>query len=98
MKGNRAIITAVVVVVVLLLGWYLMRRSSSSGAVDLLTQFDQATKKPDSASFPVIEAKLGDETKKAIAPPGVAGTRLTWKIRVPDDGGLRVNLGLQPGG
>src|SRR3954447_1396370 len=98
MKGNRAIVTAVVVVVVLLLGWYLLRRSSNSWAIDLLAQFNQATKKPASATFPVIEAKLGDETKKAIAPPGLAGTRLTWKVRVPDDGGLRVNLGLQPGG
>jgi len=96
MKGNRAIVTAVVVVVVLLLGWYLMRRSSSSGAVDLLAQFDHAIKKPDGASFPVIDATLGNETKKAIAPPGVAGTRLTWKVRVPDDGCLRVNLGLKP--
>ena len=96
MKGNRAIVTAVVVVVVLLLGWCLLRRSGSSGAVDLLAQFDQATKKPESASFPIVDAKLGDETKKAIAPPGLAGTRLTWKVRVPDDGWLRVNLGLKP--
>jgi len=96
MKGNRAIVTAVLVVVVLLLGWYLIRRSSNSGAIDLLDRFDQATKKPDSATFPVIEATLGKETKKAIAPPGVAGTRLIWKVRVPDDGWLRVNLGLKP--
>jgi hypothetical protein len=96
MKGNRAIVAAVVVVVVLLLGWYLLRRSSSSGAIDLLARFDQATKRPESASFPVIDVTLGNETKKAIAPPGLAGTRVTWKVRVPDDGWLRVNLGLKP--
>ena len=26
----------------------------------------------------------------------MAGTRLIWKVRVPDDGWLRVNLGLKP--
>jgi hypothetical protein len=96
MKGNRAIVTAVVVVIVLILGWYLLRRSSSSGAVDLLAQFAQATKAPATENFPVVDATLGNETKKAIAPPGIAGTRLTWKVRVPDDGWLRVNLGLKP--
>jgi hypothetical protein len=95
MKGNRAIVTAVVVVLVLILGWYLLRRSGSAGTVDLLAQFDQATKKPSSDSFPIIEATLGNETKKAIAPPGGAGTRIIWKVRVPDDGWLRVNLGLK---
>ena len=96
MKGNRALVTAVVVVIVLVLGWYMMRRSGSAGAVDLLAQFDQATKKPESESFPVVEETLGSEKKKAVAPPGVAGTRLTFKVRVPDDGWLRVNLGLKP--
>jgi hypothetical protein len=96
MKGNRAIVTALVVVVVLLLGWYLVRRSSHSGAIDLVARFDKAAKRPESASFPVIEATLGNETKKAIAPPGGPGTRLTWKVRVPDDGWLRVSVGLKP--
>ena len=96
MKGNRAIVTAVVVVLVLGLGYYLLRRSGSAGAIDLLARFDQATKAPASGSFPVVDATLGNETKKAIAPPGGPGTRITWKIRVPDDGWLRVNLGLKP--
>ena len=96
MKGNRAVVTAVVVVLVLVVGWWLLRRSGSSGAVDLLTQFDQATKAPASEAFPIVEATLGGDTKRAIAPPGGAGTRITWKVRVPDDGWLRVNLGLKP--
>ena len=96
MRGNRAIVTAVVVVIVLVLGWYLLRRSGSPGALDLLAQFDQATKAPASEAFPIVEATLGTESKRAIAPPGVAGTRIIWKVRVPDDGWLRVNLGLKP--
>ncbi len=96
MRGNRTIVTAVVVVIVLVLGWYLLRRSGSPDTIDLLAQFDQATKAPQSETFPIVEAMLGSETKRAIAPPGVAGTRLIWKVRVPDDGWLRVNLGLKP--
>ena len=96
MKGNRAVVTAVVIVLVLVLGWYLFRRSSSAGAVDLLAQFDQATKAPADQPFPVAEVTLGSESKRAIAPPGLAGTRLIWKVRVPDDGWLRVNIGMRP--
>ncbi len=96
MKGNRAIVTVVVIVIVVVLGWYMFRRSSSAGAVDLLAQFDQAAKAPASESFPVIDATLAGDTKKAIAPPGGAGTRIIWKVRVPDGGWLRVNLGFKP--
>jgi hypothetical protein len=96
MKGNRTIVTAVVVVIVLVLGWYLLRRSGSPGALDLLAHFDEASKAPASETFPIIDATLGTETKRAIAPPGVVGTRIIWKVRIPDDGWLRVNLGLQP--
>lgn len=93
MKGNRAIVTAVVVVLVLILGWYLLRRSGNAGAIDLLTQFEQATKKPSPESFTLVDATLGNETKKAVAPAGVIGTRIIWKVRVPDDGWLHVNVG-----
>jgi hypothetical protein len=96
MKGNRAVVTAVVVVFVIILGWWLLRRSSSAGAVDLLAQFDQATKAPAGEPFPIVDATLGSETRKAIAPPAGPGTRIIWKVRVPDDGWLRVNLGLKP--
>ena len=95
MKGNRAIVTAVVVVLVLVLGWYMLRRSGSAGAINLVTQFDQAQKRPDPSKFTVEDVTLGSETKRAIAPPGGPGTRIIWKVRVPDDGWLRVNLGLK---
>lgn len=95
MKGNRAIVTAVVVVLVLILGWYMLRRSGSAGAINLLTQFDQAEKRPDPSKFTVEDVTLGSETKRAVAPPGGPGTRIIWKVRVPDDGWLRVNLGLK---
>ena len=68
MKGNRAIVTAVVVVVVLLLGWYLFGARAARGAIDLAGAVRSGHEEAGSASFPVIEATLGNETKKAIAP------------------------------
>jgi hypothetical protein len=96
MKGNRAVLTAVVVVLVVVLGAWLLRRSSSAGAVDLLAQFDTATKAPAAGSFPVIDATLAGQTMKAIAAPGGAGSRIIWHVRVPDNGWLRVHVGLRP--
>src|SRR4029078_8134916 len=95
MKGNRVIVTAVVVVLVLIVGWYMLRRSGSAGAINLLTQFDQAQKRPDPSKFTAEDVALGRETRRATAPPGGPGTRIVWKVRVPDDGWLRVNLGLK---
>lgn len=92
MKGNRAAITAVVVVIVLIAGWWMFRRAGSAGAVDLLTTFDTAQKRPSPEAFSVVDATLNGDTKKAIAAPGGAGSRLIWRVRVPDDGWLRVNL------
>ena len=96
MKGNRAVLTAVVVVVVLLAGWWLMRRGGGGQGMDLLTQYDAAEKRPDPALFSVSDVTLGDETRRAIAIAPTVGTRIIWKVRVPDDGWLRVSLGLKP--
>lgn len=95
MKANRAVLTAVVVVVVIVLGWWLFGRSSRAERVDLVDRFDQADKRPADA-FTVTEATLAGVTKRAIAvSPGV-GSRLTWKVRIPDDGWLWVSVGMQP--
>ena len=91
MKMNRAVLTAVVIVVVAAAGWYMFRRGSAD-RVDLLAQFDSAQK--DGAPFSVIDATLAGDTKRAIlAPPN---GRLTFKVRVPDDGWLKVSLGMKP--
>jgi hypothetical protein len=96
MNANRAVVTAVVVLLVVIAGWWMLRHSGTSGAVDLLAQFDAAETRPSGASFSVVDVTLAGETKKAIAPPPGAGTRIVWKVRVPDDGWLSVSLGLQP--
>ena len=93
MKSSRAALTAVVVVVVVLAGWWLFHRRTAEH-VDLITQFDQAAKNPSSGAFQVLDATLAGETKKAISTP--PNSRITFHVRVPDDGWLRVSLGMKP--
>jgi hypothetical protein len=96
MKGNRSLVIAVGVVAVLILGWWLFGRGSGVGVVDLLERFTAAEKRPDAGLFAVEDVTLNGETKKAIAVAPAVGTRLTFKIRIPDDGWLRVSVGLKP--
>ena len=91
MKGNRAVLTAVVVIVIVLAGWWLFRRGGAQ-QVDLLTRFDQAEKR--GGTFAVEDANLAGDQKKAIFTPG--NSRIIFKVRVPDDGWLKVSLGVKP--
>lgn len=94
MKGNRAVITAIVVVVLIGAGWWLFGRRSTASSVDLLETFPQAKKQPNESVFQVIDATLNGDTKRAIASDGA--TRITWRVRVPDDAWLRVDVGMKP--
>src|SRR3954471_16921077 len=91
MKSNRAVLTALVLVVVIAAGWWLFHRGSSA-QVDLLSQFDAAKKQ--GGDFTVVDASLAGDSKKAIAAP--PNGRLTFHVKVPDDGWLRVSLGMKP--
>jgi hypothetical protein len=94
MKGNRAVLTAVVILVLIVAGWWLFKRSNRGVAVDLLSTFDAAQKNPATGTFQLTEAELNGDKKRAIftVPP----TRITWKAHVPDDGWLKVDLGMKP--
>src|SRR6185503_1841164 len=92
MKSSRAALIAVIVVVIAIGAWFVLRKGGAEG-VDLLAHFDQA-KKQGSGAFTIVDATLGNETKKAIAAP--ANGRITFHVKVPDDGWLRVSLGLKP--
>lgn len=97
MKRNRAVVTAALVVVLLLVGWWLFKRSHPVAAAQLLDRFAQAKKQPDEASlYSVVDANLNGETKKALAIAPAIGTRVTFRVAVPDDGWLSVALGLKP--
>jgi hypothetical protein len=93
MKSSRAVVTAAVLVIVALAGWWVFHRRGAE-RVDLISLFDQAAKKPSPAMFQVVDATLAGETKKAIAAP--PSGRLTFHVRVPDDGWLRLSLGMKP--
>jgi hypothetical protein len=91
MKNSRAVLTAVVIIVVAAAGWWVFRRGGAE-RIDLLAQFDKAEKR--GGEFTVVDATLAGDTKKAIAAP--ADGRLIFRVRVPDDGWLKVSLGMKP--
>lgn len=96
MKGNRSIFIVVGVIVVLILGWWLLRRGGQGSAIDLVERFDAAEKRPDPGAFKVEDVTVNGDTKKSIAISPSVGTRLTFKTRIPDDGWLRVFMGMKP--
>jgi len=90
MKSSRAVLTAVVILIVAAAGWFVFRRGGAE-RIDLLAQYEQAQK---GAGFSLVDATLAGEAKKAIAAP--ANGRIIFRVRVPDDGWLRVSLGVKP--
>jgi hypothetical protein len=97
MKGNRSLFIVVGVVAVLIAGWWFFWRGGSSHAVSLIDRFDAADKRPKDPPglFAVEDVTIKGETKKAITIKPTVGTRLTFKTHVPDDGWLRVSVGLK---
>jgi hypothetical protein len=96
MKMNRAVLTAIVIVVVLIAGWWLFGRGRGGGHVSLIDRFAEAEKRPSPEQFTIVEETLAGEKQRAIAVSPAVGTRLTWKVRVPDDGWLWVSVGMRP--
>jgi hypothetical protein len=94
MKGNRAAIAVVVAVVFLVAGWMMFGSRNEAARIDLIEQLGGAVKQPAAVNFPVSDVTINGETHKAIeaTPP----TRLTWKVRIPDDAWLRVHVGMKP--
>ena len=92
MKGNRAVLTAIVILVIAVAGWWLFRRGGgerdrSAGAV----RQREEGRRDRSASN---EATLAGDTKRAIAAP--PNGRIHFHARIPDDGWLKVSLGMKP--
>ena len=63
------------------------RAHRSAGAVTI-------RRRRAAGNFAVVDATLAGETKKAIAAP--PNSRIIFKVRVPDDGWLKVSLGVKP--
>jgi hypothetical protein len=97
MKGNRSLVIAAGVVAILVLGWWLFSRSGGASALSLVDRFDAAEKRPNPGVFAVEDVTIDGETKKSITvSPGILGSRLIFKSRIPDDGWLRVSVALKP--
>jgi hypothetical protein len=91
MKSLRAVLTAVVILIVLCAGWWVFHKRGGE-RIDLVSQFDHATK--NGAPFAIEDATLAGDTKKSISAP--PNGRITFHVRVPDDGWFRVSLGMKP--
>ena len=94
MKRNRAVLTAVVVLVVAIAGWWLFRRGSGASASICWRTFDTARRSGRRRRSASIDATLEGETKQAIAAP--PNGRIIFHVTVPDDGWLKVSLGMKP--
>ena len=64
--------------------------------VEMIAAFDKIQKRPDAAVFSLGDVTLNNETKHAISVQPVPGSRLTWRVRIPEDGRLNVNVGIKP--
>jgi hypothetical protein len=98
MSRNRLLLIVALVVLVGLGGWLYLRSGGDNVAIDLLGQFTGAKKQPGAEAFTIVNAKLNDETKRAIFTKDLAGTRITWRVTVPERGWLKVGLGLTEDG
>jgi hypothetical protein len=91
MKRHRAAVGAAVLAAIVAAGC-----SRGGERADMITGFDSLTKKPEPGVFAVGDVTLNGETKRAISVTPVIGSRLTWRVRVPEDGWLNVAVGLKP--
>ena len=91
MRGIRATRAAAVFALVSIGGC-----GGSGERVDLLTSFESTEKRPEPGLFRVADVTLNNETMRAIEVAPAVGTRLTWKVRVPEDGWLNVAVGMKP--
>lgn len=94
MQGNRAVIAAVLVIVLVVAGLWIFRRSTAGEGIDLIETFETAEKRPAGGTFEVTEATLNGDARRAIFTE--APSRIIWRVTLPEDGWLRVAVGMKP--
>jgi hypothetical protein len=84
--------------VVVIAAWFLFSTGGGERvAADLIDQFPTATeKRPNPEAFSVVDATIGGVTKRAILVKDPS--RLVYSVTVPEDGELRMSLGLEEAG
>lgn len=95
---KRPVLLVVGVILIVLVGWLVLRRGSGEQvAVDLIEQFPNATqKRPQPESFSIVDTTIAGETKPSILVKETS--RIIWPVTVPENGELRVSLGIQEQG
>jgi hypothetical protein len=94
MSRNRLLLVVAAIVLVGLGGWFYLRSTGENVAIDLIGQFPGAKKQPSADAFSLISATVNNESKHAIFTKELAGTRLTFRVTVPDRAWLKTGLGL----
>jgi hypothetical protein len=96
MKVNRPVLAVVVAIILVVGGWWLFNRGSAGQPIDLLSRFDEAQKAPAPGTFSVRDVDLAGQVRRAIVVAPGGGSRLRWKIQVPDDAWVSVAVGMLP--
>ena len=97
---KRSVWLVVGVVAIALVAFFLLRRGSGEAvAVDFLEEFPRAVeRRPNPQAFSIGEATLAGVTKRALVVENPGGTRAKYSVTVPDNGALRVSLGIREAG
>jgi hypothetical protein len=97
---KRPVWLIVGVVALALIAWFALRSGGGeSVSVDLVDEFPRAKdKRPRADVFATGEATLAGVTKRAISVEDPGGSRLVYSVTVPDNGALRVSVGLKEQG
>ena len=94
MQRNRLVLVVGVVAVLAVGVWWYVRSGRDNVAVDLIQQLPAAKMASSGEPVTAAEFTINNETKRAISAKSVAGTRVTWKVTVPDNGTLLTSLGI----
>ncbi len=91
------VVLAVVAIVAAAFAVWLMRSGGESTTIDLVQDFPNAKiKRPKPETFSIVDASIGGISHKSIftADP----SRIGWHFTVPQDGWLKVSLGIKEQG
>ena len=94
MSRNRVLVLAAAVILIGAAAWWYVNSGRENVAVDLVAQVTSAKRQPNPEAFAVMETTINGEARWSITMKDLAGTRITWHVTIPDNGFLKVGIGL----
>jgi hypothetical protein len=94
MPRNRLVLIAAAAAVLLVGIWWYVRSGRENVAVDLIQQLPSAKLQPSADPIAAAESTINGVAKRAITIQNITGTRITWKVTVPDNATLLAGLGI----